>query len=249
MSRPRLHDSLVNLFESRNHSLLQNCIQHDAYAEFLRLHELQIPLESLVIAFTHTSFSHEYQVPHQELLEFLGDAILQLIVTDEICRLYPEEKEGQLSKLRSSVVNEKTLARLAQALKLNELLLVGKGEYKKALQEQETVLADTMEALLCLIYRHQGYEVARSKLLAWFHQHLAEVFDIKVLLDFDAKSKLQEATLAKYKTLPRYSADSTNEGFLVKVWINEKVMAEGIYSSKKIGERELAQKILKDKSF
>jgi ribonuclease-3 len=206
-------------------------------------------MEDLVKAFTHTSFSHEYQVPHQELLEFLGDSVLQLIVTDQICAQYPKEKEGKLSKLRSSVVNEKTLATLALELKLNELLLVGKGEFKKELYLQEAVLGDTMEALICQIYRHQGYEATRKKFLGWLQSYLPEALNLSVLDDFDAKSKLQEATLAKYKVLPRYSAEEAKEGFRVMLWLQEKLLAEGIFSSKKIGERELAQQVLKNKSY
>lgn len=244
-----LHISLQNLFEGRDSSLLQNCLKHSQYQEFLSKEELTIPVDALVIAFTHTSFAHEYNVPHQELLEFVGDSVLQLIVTDEIFSRYPGEKEGKLSKLRSSVVNEKSLAALARSLQLHELILVGKGEFKKRLHEQETVLADTIEALICQIYRFQGYDMTRKKVLNWMSENLPEAFELKALEDFDAKSKLQETTLALYKTLPKYQSRVHESGFLVELLINEKVVSQGVYSSKKLGERELARRALKEKLF
>lgn len=206
-------------------------------------------MSDLVLSFTHTSFSHEYEVPHQELSEFFGDAVVQLIVTAELMRLYPNEKEGRLSRLRSFIVNEKTLARLARGLNLQDLILVGKGEYKKELHLQDTVLSDTLEALMATIFQNHGLEGSSKLLLKWLNEFVSDVFSMDNLENYDAKSKLQEATLAKYKTLPRYSADTLTEGFLVKVYVNDEVVAEGTFSSKKIGERELARKVLENKVF
>ena len=164
-------------------------------------------------------------------------------------KLYPNENEGKLSKLRSSIVNEQTLAKIASHLKLQELILVGRGEYKKELYLQDTVLSDTLEALIAKIYSHHGMEVASERFLTWLSLSVPEVFKMDNLETYDAKSKLQEATLAKYKTLPRYSADTLSEGFLVKLWVNEDMVSEGIFNSKKIGERELARKALENKEF
>ena len=249
MSRPRLHDQLLQLFSERNSQNLNVCLEHPDFHAFLLTHSLTIPTQELVLAFTHTSFAHEYEVPHQELSEFFGDAVVQLIVTSELMKIYPHEKEGKLSKLRSSIVNEQTLAKIATYLKLNDLLLVGRGEYKKELHLQDAVISDTLEALMAKIYSHHGIEFASEKLLAWLSKSVPEAFKMDNLENYDAKSKLQEATLAKYKTLPRYSADSLAEGFLVKLWVNEGVVAEGIYNSKKTGERELARKALENKEF
>ncbi len=249
MSRPRLHEQMLQLFSERNLQNLKACLEHPDYVSFLTRHELSVPLQEFVLALTHTSFAHEYDVPHQELSEFFGDAVVQLIVTSELMKLYPNETEGKLSKLRSSIVNENTLAKVATYLKLQDLILVGRGEYKKELHLQDAVISDTLEAIVAKIYIHHGIEFATARILSWLELSVPDAFKMDNLETFDAKSKLQEATLAKYKTLPRYSADTLTEGFLVKLWVNESVIAEGVYTSKKIGERELARQALENKEF
>lgn len=249
MSQLRLHDQLIQLFSERNIQNLKACLEHPDFQSFLNKHSLQVPLKELVLAFTHTSFSHEYDVPHQEQLEFFGDAVVGLIVTQELIKLYPQEKEGKLSKLRSSIVNEKTLATVARHLGLGELLLVGKGEYKKDLHKMDTVLADTVEALMAKVFNHHGLENAGDIFLAWLRASAPDVFKLENLEVFDAKSKLQEATLGKYKILPRYSAEASGDKFKVQLWLQDKLLDEGIFSSKKIGERELARRVLEKKDF
>lgn len=245
MRHPRLQLTLAALFEHKNIALLQACLEHQDYQTFQDRHGLKLPKEELLKVFTHTSFSHEFNFPHQEQLEFLGDAVLQLILTEELCRLYPEEKEGRLSKLRSSIVNEKTLATLALQLQLGDLLLVGRGEFNKRLFEQEPVLADTFEALLAVIYRHHGLDFTRGLLLVWLHQFVPGATSWESLLEFDAKSKLQELSLAKFKKLPRYASEVRGEKFEVQLWINEELLASGLFPSKKSGEKELAADVLK----
>ena len=245
MSRPRLHQILNDLFESKDVALIAHLYNHEDIAGFAKVHALKVESKDLAQAFTHTSFSHEFQVPHQEQLEFLGDAVLQLILTDELFKRFPEAKEGHLSKLRSAIVNEKSLAIIAQGLGLNDLIIVGKGEYKKKLFEQAPVLADTFEALLAVIYRYHGLEFTKGLFLKWLNDFIPTVFDENFLDSFDAKSKLQEKVLAKYKKLPRYTSENVGDEFEITLWINEVPEAKGIFSSKKIGEKELAKEILK----
>lgn len=245
-----VHAILAQLFERRNPELLKATLEHQDYINFLALHGLKkLQPAPLVVAFTHTSFSHEYEVRHQELAEFLGDSVLQLIVTEELFKRYPEEEEGKLSKLRSSIVNGKSLAKLARGLNLEKLILVGKGEYKKELHMQESTLADTTEALICQIYRFEGYDTSRSLVLKWIEQYAPDFFELGNLDGFDSKSKLQEATLAKFKTLPKYTSEDRPGGFLVNLWVNERIIAHGVYPSKKTGERDLASKALKENLF
>ncbi len=244
MSRPRLHDSLLSLYELREPARLLCVLTHPDYNHFKETHGLTLPLESLVRSFTHTSFAHEYQVAHQEQMEFLGDAVLQLILTDNLCKRFPEEKEGKLSKMRSTLVNENTLSQLALKLSLGDLILMGKGEFKKTLQEQEAVLADTFEAMISQIYRYQGYEFTSNLVLGWYETKLSSAFDLNVLDSFDVKSRLQEKSLALYKKLPRYESEASGEKFEVKLWINETLLATGVFPSKKNGEKELAQIVL-----
>lgn len=245
MSHPRLQHTLSALFEQKDSALLKGCLAHKDYDSFQLMHGLKLPQEDLVMAFTHTSFTHEFNLPNQEQLEFLGDAVVQMILTDELFRLYPLEKEGRLSKLRSAMVNEKTLSRMAQGLNLGDLLLVGHGEFIKKLFSQESVLADTLEALVGQIYRHHGFDYTRALFLVWLNKFIPGALNFEFLEDFDAKSKIQELSLAKYKKLPRYTAEPIGEKFEIKLWINEELLAVGIFSSKKIGEKELAAEVLK----
>jgi ribonuclease-3 len=243
MSRIRLHEALEAVFEAR--ITPDDLFNHEDFQIFLQKYDLQIPCRDLSLAFVHKSFSHEYHVPHQEQLEFLGDAVLQLILTDEIFRRFPQHREGQLSKLRSAIVNEKSLSTLARGIGLNGLLIVGKGEYRKKLFEQDTVLADSFEALLAQIYRFLGLEVTRKIFMTWLLDHLPAAFDANFLEDFDAKSKLQEKVLARYKKLPTYTSEMIGDSFEITLRINQEVVARGVYPSKKIGEKELAQQVLK----
>jgi ribonuclease-3 len=245
MSQPRLHHLLAQLYEHKDSLLLNECLNHSDYDAFKIQHGLEISSSDLQLVFTHTSFSHEFNVPHQEQLEFLGDAVLQLLLTEEIFARYSSHKEGQLSKLRSALVNEKTLATIASHLKLGELLLVGKGEFKKKLFEQESVLADTLEALLAAIYRQHGFSFTKKLFLEWLNNSFTNALSWDFIEEFDAKSKLQELSLAKYKKLPRYSSENHAEKFLVQLWINDQMLASGIFPSKKMGEKELASEIIK----
>ena len=245
MSHPHFHSLLQTLLEERNPNLLNDCLLHPDFEAFKLQHHLVINKEELVKAFIHTSFSHEYQIPHQEQLEFLGDSVLQLILTDELYKRFPEEKEGRLSKLRSSVVNEASLAIIGRGLGLDKLIFVGKGEFKRKLFEQDATIADTVEALLAQVYRFQGLEFARKWFLGLLESYIPMAFEMNALESFDAKSKLQEATLAKYKKLPVYTSEPHENGFEVKLWINDKLLGSGVFSSKKMGEKELASQALK----
>jgi len=242
MSRPRLHEFLEKVFESKDN--LPLLFEHDSFREFCSEHSLSIPLKDFTLVFTHKSFSHEFNVPHQEQLEFLGDAVLQLILTEEIFLRFPLFQEGQLSKLRAAIVNETSLSTLARGLGLGELLILGKGEYQKRLFEQDVVLADTFEALLAQIYRHHGLLFTRSLFLNWLVQFLPHAFDKDFLEGFDAKSKLQERVLAKYKKLPKYESKVQGDQFFITLVVNDEAVLTGLFSSKKKGEKELAHQFL-----
>lgn len=249
MSRPRLHQVLNELFETKDSALLAHLYNHADFKTFADTHHLRIPVQELGQVFVHTSFSHEFSVPHQEQLEFLGDSVLQLILTDELYKRFSEMSEGHLSKLRSAIVNEKSLSAIALGLGLNELIIVGKGEYKKKLYEQAPVLADTFEALLAQVYRHHGLEFTKELFLKWLNEFIPTAFNENFLDSFDAKSKLQEKVLAKYKKVPRYTSEPNGDEFEITLWINEVPVAKGVFSSKKFGEKELAQEILKKGSI
>jgi len=243
MSQPRLHEVLQKTFENRNADL-EVLTGHSDYLEFSKTHHLEMKSEELVPAFIHSSFSHEYGLKSQELLEFVGDSVLGLIITEELLRRFPNEKEGRLSKLRSAIVNEKSLATLARGIDLGNLILLGKGEFQKVLHEQDVVLADTFEALLAQVYRFRGLDFTRSLFLSWLERFIPEAFNENYLDNFDAKSTLQERVLAKYKKLPRYTSVDKGSEFEITVWINDEAVISGVFPSKKKGEKELAKTIL-----
>lgn len=243
MSRPRLHVFLEQVFVSKD--LIPELFVHSDFKTFADKYLLSIPTKQFAQSFTHKSFSHEFNVTHQEQLEFLGDSVLQLILTEEIYKRYPNYREGQLSKLRSAIVNEKSLALVARGLELEKLIIVGKGEFKKKLFEQDTILADTFEALLAQIYLFEGYEKTRSLLISWVEEFLPNAFSMHSLETFDVKSKLQETVLAKYKKVPRYTSESIGDLFEITLWINELPVEKGTFTSKKSGEKELAELVLK----
>lgn len=245
MSRPRLHSDLLELYSSKNSDTLIQVLLHPDFQAKMDEFKLTFAVKEFTHAFIHTSFAHEFQVSHHEQLEFLGDSVLQLILTEELYRRFPEEKEGKLSKLRSALVNEKSLSLMARSLGLSDLILVGKGEFNKKLFLEEPVLADTFEAMLAQIYRHMGLEFTRDLYLGWLNKFIPAAFDKSFMDDFDAKSKLQEAVLARYKKLPRYSSVQKGEEFEISLWINDELKAQGVYSSKKAGEKDLAQSVLK----
>jgi ribonuclease III len=241
---PRLHSMLMVLHENRDQGILDSLLNHSDYSDFMALHGLTLARRDLVTAFIHTSFAHEYEVGDQEQSEFLGDSVLQLILTEELCRRYPAEQEGKLSKMRSTLVNEKTLSKLARRLGLEALILAGKGEFKKNMTSLESVQADTFEAMLCQIYRHHGLQFTKNLVLKWYEAFLPEAFDLSVLESFDVKSRLQEKSLAHFKKLPRYSTETKGDLFEVKLWINDELAAAGVFSSRKNGEKALAQIVL-----
>lgn len=244
MSRPRLHECLAALFSEKFPEQLTTLIQHEDFDHFRASFGIREGGAEFVQAFIHKSFSHEFEVAHQEQLEFLGDAVLQLLLTEELYQRFPTHPEGHLSKLRSSIVNEKSLAIIARGLRLNELILVGRGEFKKNLFDQDPVLADTFEAMLAVIYRKNGIAFTRELFFRWLDEFRPGVFENN-LESFDWKSKLQEATLAKYKTLPKYTSSDADQGFLIELWIEGKKVVDGVFPNKKAGEKELAENVIK----
>ena len=244
MSHPRLHQFLLEIFESRS-SEITPLIEHADFKDFADVHGLNLAPRDLSKAFIHSSFTHEYGLTSQEQLEFVGDAVLQLIITEELFKRFPDYKEGKLSKLRSAIVNEKSLSLIAKGLELGDLILLGRGEFQKELFLQEAVLADTFEALLAQVYRFNGLEFTKKIYLTWLNKFIPTAFEENYLDDFDAKSTLQEKVLAKYKKLPKYTSVDKGSEFEVTVWINDEAVISGVFASKKKGEKELAKEVLK----
>jgi len=180
-----------------------------------------------------------------ERLEFLGDAVLNLVVCDLLYQRFSEAPEGELAKLRARVVSEPWLARIATALQLGRYLLLGKGEEKSGGRTRPSMLADLVEAVLGAIYVDSGFGVAHAVASRW----LAEMFEELETPGEDFKSELQELLQVRAHRLPRYRISKT-EGpdhakiFVAVVEINGRILGEGNGASKKQAEQAAARTAL-----
>jgi len=175
----------------------------------LKALDVELDAELLTLALTHRSYAYENGgLPPNERLEFLGDAVLGLVVTDHLYRTHPELPEGQLAKLRASVVNMHALADVARALGPHGLgphLLLGKGEETTGGRDKASILADTLEALLGAIYLEHGLDVAGEVIHRLFDPLMAESAGRGAALDW--KTSLQELTAALGLGVPDYVID------------------------------------------
>lgn len=152
----------------------------------------------LQLALTHRS----HGATNNERLEFLGDSILNFIVGEELFKRFPEVREGQLSRLRSQMVKGDTLAALAREFELGECLVLGEGEMKSGGNARDSILADSVEAIIGAIYLASGLDICRERVLTWFAPRLNEL-GLNTSAK-DSKSRLQEYMQAQRQPLPEY---------------------------------------------
>ena len=211
--------------------------------------------EILKQAFTHRSFLNEHKSSkgkHNERLEFLGDAVLELAITNYLYNEYPEKNEGDLTSIRSALVNAQTCAEIAKELEVNDYLLLSKGEAKDIGRARLYILANAMEAIIGAIYVDRGYEEARDFILKNFAPKTSQI--VKEELWVDAKSKFQEkaqdvaGVTPSYKTTKEVGPDHDKK-FTVGVFIGEKMIAEGEGESKQDAEQSAARNALKEKGW
>lgn len=204
----------------------------------------------LLNAFVHRSYLNEHRsfgLPSNERLEFLGDACLELIVSEYLYSQYPSEPEGKLTNYRSSIVNTHSLADSARELDLGTFLLLSRGEEAGSGRNSEYILANTFEALLGAIYLDQGYKATADFVYKQLIHKLADIIQNERYRD--PKSKLQELTQAKLSETPRYSVieewgPDHEKNFRVGVIVGSVQVAEGIGSSKQKAELQAAQNAL-----
>lgn len=158
----------------------------------------------LRLALTHRSFSAD----NNERLEFLGDSILNLIIGEALFDKFPSAREGQLSGLRSALVRADTLVLIARDFELNHFLILGEGELKSGGLERDSILADTVEALIGAIYIESGFETCRATVLAWYAQKLNQLS--LAAKHKDPKTQLQEYLQSCKKPLPEYTVVETS---------------------------------------
>lgn len=209
----------------------------------------------LELALTHKSFANEQSggassvQTDNERLEFLGDAVLDLALSDILMNRFADNTEGALSKKRASLVNEDSLARLAAELKLEESIRLGKGEAKSGGLQKPRILASTLEALLGAVYTDGGFEAAKLAVAKLFESRLIEISGTEGDFSSDFKTRLQERVQESFKNTPTYHVE-TESGpdhdkiFEISVKVDGEVLATGTGKSKKAAEQDAAKKAL-----
>jgi ribonuclease-3 len=205
----------------------------------------------LTEALTHRSYLNEYPkwpLPHNERLEYLGDAVLELVVSDALFKKFPTQPEGRLTVLRAALVNYQILAKVAEKIGLQNFILMSRGEKKDTGKAREVILANAMEALIGAIYLDQGIEPSRKFIDAFAMTNLDEVLKTKSYKD--AKSELQEIVQERFKLTPTYKL-VTEDGpahrrmFTMGVYFGDKMIAAGEGASKQDAEIDAAKNALK----
>ena len=156
-------------------------------------------------AMTHSSYANEQQssVPHNERLEFLGDAVLELCISDELYKRFPDAREGELTAMRSRLVNQETLAALARGIGLDKYIVLGKGEESQGGRDRSSLLSDAFEALLGAVYLDGGFVAARDIVFRLFKERWPA--QSAKSRGKDGKSRLQEVTQQFFRDRPIYS--------------------------------------------
>lgn len=209
----------------------------------IQFNNLNLLKESL----THRSYLNEnpsWPVDHNERLEFLGDAVLELVITEDLFSKFPKHKEGQLTGLRAALVNHYMLSEVAKEISLGTKVFLSKGEAKETGKAKEVILANAVEALIGAIYLDQGYDVVKGFIKNNILKHLDEVINKKLFKD--PKSSFQELSQEKFKTTPIYKVlkedgPDHRKVFWVGVFIEEKKFGSGSGSSKQEAEEAAAR--------
>ncbi|MDO4834288.1 MAG: ribonuclease III [Bacillota bacterium] len=207
----------------------------------------------LEAALTHSSFSREQDsvTAHNERLEFLGDAFLDAIIGEELYRIFPDKEEGFLSRMRASLVCEKSLVERAHEIGLGEYLRLGHGEEKSGGRNRDSILADALEAVMGAVFLDGGYDAVKKMVLLLFDRAIRDAEKGKLVVT-DYKTKLQELLQAEgIMTDNVYYADAGQRGpdhnkiFTVRLEINGVAEAEGTGKSKKQAQQNAAEIALK----
>ena len=206
-------------------------------------------IDLLKQALTHSSYAHEMtlkQVVDNERLEFLGDAVLELVSSEFLFQTHPDMKEGNMTKLRASLVCEQSLARCAREINLGEYLLLGRGEDLTGGRERDSILSDAWEAIIGAMYLDGGFTSAKDFIL----KYVLKDIEHKKLF-YDSKTILQEVIQNQYKKSLHYTLLSEegpdhNKVFTVQAYMNETPLMIGKGKTKKAAEQEAAyQSLLK----
>lgn len=206
-------------------------------------------------AFTHRSYINEnpsWHLPHNERLEFLGDAVLELAVTKHLFNTFPEKPEGELTSLRAALVNAKMLSNIGSELDFNSYLFLSRGEEKDTGRARMYILANTMEAIIGALYLDGGFEAAEKFIQQYVISKLSEVFNKKLYQD--PKSMLQEQAQEHLSVTPNYRVEKEwgpdhDKHFVVGVYLGEEKVSEGEGPSKQMAQEEAARTALELKGW
>lgn len=198
-------------------------------------------------ALIHKSAQQETNLPSNERLEFLGDAVLGLTVAGHLYRLHPDLAEGELTKLKAAAVSESVLAKVAQELELGNYLTLSRGEEQSGGRNRVSILADALEAVLGAVYLDRGMTMARQVILKLLERHLRAIERAEHELDY--KTLLQERIQELHRTPPTYrvvaeSGPDHDRTFGVEVRAGGRVLGRGVGKSKKQAEQAAAREAL-----
>jgi ribonuclease III len=206
---------------------------------------------SLVLdALTRRSYWHENRETcqfHNERLEFLGDAVLGLAVADILYREFPDEEEGELQKKRASLVNRAALAKLMRQLNLGRFIRMGRGDEMSGCRERDSVLADTLEAVIAAVYLDHGFLAAQKMIEKHFYPQIEACSTREGLEDF--KSKLQERAQALLGITPGYEVvdhwgEEHDKTFAIAVYLSDRLMGQGTGRNKREAAQNAAREAL-----
>lgn len=196
-------------------------------------------------AMTHKSFAAEHQLPYDnQRLELLGDAVVQIVLTDYLYRRYRGLQEGDLTKIRSAMVNQDALAQFARDISLGSFLMLGRGELELNGQDRDSTISDAFESLIGAIYLDQGMDAAAGIFLPILLKNYPD--PAESLHEINPKGILQEYTQQKSQGVPQYrivavTGPAHAPQYEVEVLIRDKVVARGTAGSHKLAEREAAR--------
>lgn len=209
----------------------------------------------LLSAITHRSYLNEHREAtwdHNERLEFLGDAVLELVVTDYLFHKYPEKPEGELTAVRAALVNTVSLSAASEELGINDYLLMSKGEAKDVGRARQYILANAFEACIGAIYLDRGYEAAKDFIASRLFAKTDDI--VHKRLWQDAKSRFQELSQEHVSVTPTYETISQDgpdhdRVFTVGVYLKQELVAEGKGRSKQEAEQQAAERAIEAKGW
>ncbi len=223
-----------------------DCSEQDLYKFICELGFKDFSLDLINIAFTHSSYTKEHDESYlkcYERLEFLGDAVLKMAVTDYLYKNYPESHEGELTKIRSIIVSDEILFHVAQKLDIERFIKVSKAEEKCGGKKLESIQACVMEAMFGALYLSSDKNSLYSFIINNLQQYIKDIADNKTV--YNAKAVLQEYTQGINKMLPEYTlveekGAAHNKTFYIQVSYNGEILAVADGKTKKQAEQQAA---------